>query len=116
FRDYLGPTYNRRSLYRTWVRSGRNPVLDVFDCPDPSTKTPRRAATTTPLQALALMNDSFIFRMSDALADAVKREAGNDAATQATGVYERLLCRKPSAEESAEALDFIRKHGLAALS
>ena len=38
--DPVGPTFHRRSLYRTWVRSGRNRFLDVFDCPDPSTLTP----------------------------------------------------------------------------
>jgi hypothetical protein len=114
-RDYSGATFNRRSLYRNWIRSGRNPFLDVFDCPDPSTKTPRRALTTTPLQALALMNDSFVFRMSDSVAGAVKRQAGENTARQAEAVYERVLDRKPSAEEAEDAVNFIRKHGLPAL-
>lgn len=115
FRDYVGATFNRRSLYRTWVRSGRSPLLDVFDCPDPSTKTPRRAITTTPLQALALMNDSFILRMSDALAETVQHETGDDVARQVARVYERTLSRMPTGDEAAEATDFVRKHGLAAL-
>jgi hypothetical protein len=114
-RDYVGDTFNRRSLYRTWIRSGRNPLLDVFDCPDPSTKTPRRAVTTTPLQALALMNDSFILRMCDALAERVEREAGADPAKRVRRVYELTLCRAPTAEESEDAIGFVRKHGLAAL-
>src|SRR5206468_1635413 len=50
--DRPGPSFQRRSLYRTWARSGRNSFLDAFDCPDPSTNTPRRAMTTTPGQAL----------------------------------------------------------------
>ncbi|MBC7816857.1 MAG: DUF1549 domain-containing protein, partial [Planctomycetaceae bacterium] len=61
--DPVGVSFHRRSLYRTWVRSGRNPFLEVLDCPDPSTKTPRRAVTTTPLQALSLLNNSFMLRM-----------------------------------------------------
>jgi len=38
--DAVGTEFNRRSLYRTWVRSGRSPLLDVLDCPDPSTAAP----------------------------------------------------------------------------
>ena len=34
------------------LRGGRSHLLDAFDCPDPSTAAPRRAVTTTPLQAL----------------------------------------------------------------
>ena len=30
--DAVGSSFHRRSLYRTWVRSGRNRFLDVFDC------------------------------------------------------------------------------------
>jgi hypothetical protein len=70
--DPVGASFNRRSLYRCWVRSGRSPFLDVFDCPDPSTKTPSRAVTTTPLQSLALLNNSFVLRMSDRLAQRLK--------------------------------------------
>ena len=44
--DPIGAAFDRRGIYRTWVRSGRNHFLDVFDCPDPSTKTPTRAVTT----------------------------------------------------------------------
>jgi hypothetical protein len=113
-RDYVGETFNRRSLYRTWVRSGRSPLLDVFDCPDPSTKTPRRAVTTTPLQALSLMNNSMMLRMSERLAERAKRQAGEDAAKQIVHVYELTLLRRPTAEESEEAAAFVRKHDLAA--
>ena len=61
----MGPGFDRRSLYRMWARGGRSPFLDTFDCPDPSTATPRRASTTTPLQALALWNNAFVLRMAD---------------------------------------------------
>jgi hypothetical protein len=113
-RDYVGQSFNRRSIYRTWVRSGRNPLLDVFDCPDPSTKTPRRAVTTTPLQALALMNDSFMLRMSDALSQVVKLEAGPQPTAQVERLYQLLLNRAPSDDEVRDAVEFLEKHGLPA--
>ncbi|MEZ6065761.1 MAG: DUF1553 domain-containing protein [Planctomycetaceae bacterium] len=75
--DPVGPEFERRTLYRTWIRSARSPLLDVFDCPDPSTKTPNRASTITPLQALSLLNNTFVLRMSDRLASRLRDEAGD---------------------------------------
>src|SRR5690606_13771000 len=80
--DFEGPEFNRRSIYRTWVRSGRNRFLDAFDCPDPSTKTPQRAWTTTPLQSLALMNNVLVLRLSAKFAERVARESNGEPAAQ----------------------------------
>src|SRR5439155_17758241 len=52
--------FNRRSIYRMNVNTGRSALLDALDCPAPSLNAPRRRTTTTPQQALALMNDSFV--------------------------------------------------------
>ncbi len=114
-RDAVGPTFERRTIYRTWGRSARSRLLDVFDCPDPSTKTPQRAVTTTPLQALSLMNDSFVLRMADALAERVRREVGDDGSAQTRRVFEHVFGRKPDADEAAAAERFTARHGLAAL-
>jgi hypothetical protein len=46
--DRDDPEFNRRTVYRMNVNSGKDPLLDAFDCPDPSVKTPRRSVTTTP--------------------------------------------------------------------
>ena len=63
--DPRTPGLNRRTLFRAWARGGRSPLLDVFDCPDPSTTAPRRPVTTTPLQALSLMNNALVLYLSD---------------------------------------------------
>ena len=84
--DPVGPEFNRRSIYRFWARGGKNPLLDTFDCPDPSTAAPKRRATTTPLQALALLNNSFTLRMADHLAERLEREAaGKIASSKSSG-------------------------------
>ncbi len=114
-RDFVGGTFNRRSVYRTWVRSGRNPLLDVFDCPDPSTRAPRRALTITPLQALALMNDSFVLRMSDRFAQRLQREAGPELDRQVTLAYQLAFARAPDAEEVAASQRIVGRDGLPAL-
>ena len=112
--DPVGYAFNRRTIYRTWVRSGRNEFLDVFDCPDPSTTAPRRAVTTTPLQALALLNNSFTLRMAANLAAWAARDA-SDLDQQLTRIYDLGLNRKPDAEELAEARSFVAAHDLTAL-
>ena len=112
--DKDSPDVYRRTLYRTWIRSGRNHLLDVFDCPDPSTTAPKRTMTTTPLQALTLMNNSFILRMSDRFADRVNKAAKGDTASKAKYAYRLAYGREPADEELRLASTFIDKHGLAA--
>ena len=62
--DPWAPGTNRRTLFRAWLRGGRSHLLDAFDCPDPSTSAPRRAVTTTPLQALSMMNNALVLHLS----------------------------------------------------
>jgi hypothetical protein len=111
--DPLGFEFNRRTVYRTWVRSGRNEFLDVFDCPDPSTTAPRRAVTTTPLQALALLNNSFTLRMAERLASRVTREA-DGVERQVARLFDLAYNRRPQAVELNEAKTFVAKHGMPA--
>jgi len=114
--DPVGNSFYRRSLYRTWVRSGRNPFLEVLDCPDPSTKTPRRAVTTTPLQALSLLNNSFMLRMSQRLAETERQNTTSVSSQDVSRMVERVLGRKPSELEIAELRTFATQHGLPTLA
>lgn len=108
------PAFYRRSIYRTSARSGRNGLLDAHDCPDPSATAPRRASTTTPLQALALMNNAFVLRMSDRFAERIKKDAGDDVGKQVRRAYELAYGRAATAAEAAHVQPFIERHGLAA--
>jgi hypothetical protein len=101
------------------VNSGKDPLLDAFDCPDPSVKTPRRGVTTTPLQALGLMNGSFVQRQAVwSWRSAPRRDAGGrcgppPSATRRTGWRwggrRPRFPRKPSAPVAAA-----RERGLTA--
>lgn len=113
--DPVGAEFERRSIYRMWPRGGRGGLLDVFDCPDPSVTSPRRAVTTTPLQALALLNHSFLLRMCDATAERLAREAGDDRAAQVERAFLLAYGRAPNDAERAGAATLIGQHGLAAL-
>jgi len=114
--DPVGATFDRRSLYRTVVRSGRSRFLDAFDCPDPSTKTPRRAVTTTPLQALSLLNSTFGLRMADRLADRVTRQAASTTPARVRLTFRLCFSRSPTLAEAKAAESFVDRHGLPALA
>jgi hypothetical protein len=114
--DPIGPEFNRRSVYRTWTRGGRSGLLDAFDCPDPSTTAPRRALTTTPLQALVLLNNSFVLRMSQTFARRVESEVGSDAASQVARAYQLAYTRDPSREELEDAKAIVERLGLEVLA
>ncbi len=114
--DPSKPGLNRRTLYRAWARGGRSTFLDAFDCPDPSTTAPRRAVTTTPLQALALMNNALVLHLSDALAGRLKREAGDDPGRQVELAYRLAFGRVPEGDERSHAVRVVREFGAATLA
>ena len=91
-------------------------MLDAFDCPDPSTTAPRRAVTTTPLQALSLMNNALVLHLSDAFAARLAREAGPDAGRQVERAYRLAFGRGPEPDERARAVRVVERFGPAALA
>ncbi|MBL9175415.1 MAG: DUF1553 domain-containing protein [Verrucomicrobiales bacterium] len=106
------PEFNRRTVYRMNINSGKEPLLDAFDCPDPSVKTPRRGVTTTPLQALGLMNSSFVQRQAASLADRALRLAQNDPVRAIETTWRLALGRPPSENERASAGNAAKERGL----
>ena len=117
--DPIGAEFNRRTIYRTWLRSGRSLLLDVFDCPDPSATAPKRAMTTTPSQSLSLLNNSFVLRMSQHFADRAKSDtaASRDGAnrnSQIERILELAYSRPSQPEEVRLAREFVMKHSLPA--
>ena len=105
----------RRTVYRFNPRGGRSALLDTFDCPDPASTAPRRAVTTTPLQALSLLNNSFVLRMSDYFAERILETAGDDIEKQVVLAWRMTIHRKPDATEFALASKFLADNDLAAL-
>lgn len=104
--------FNRRTVYRANVITGRDPLLDGFDCPSPSVATPRRRTTVTPSQALALMNNSFVLRQASQFARRVQKIAPDSSQNQADWAFRLSLCRTPSLEERRQLASLIQDHGL----
>jgi hypothetical protein len=110
--DPIGPEFNRRTIYRICVHSARDPLLDSLDCPEFSTRTAVRPSTTTPLQALSLMNNSFVQRQARKLAERVAREAAHDPKAQVKSLWLRCYSREPRSDELRAATKLARAEGL----
>jgi uncharacterized protein DUF1553/uncharacterized protein DUF1549 len=114
--EKFGPETYRRAVYHQNARASRIDVLTDFDAPDCAFSISRRAATTTPSQALALMNHSFTMGMAEALADRLSKEAsGEDPAAQIKRAFEIAYSRQPGGNELAAAVALVDEHGLRAL-
>jgi hypothetical protein len=116
--EFSGPTGEfsstvlRRTIYRLWARSGSLPLLESLDCPDPSVMSPRRTRTITPIQALSLLNNSFVEKCAARFAERVRREAGADLAPQIDRAWRLALARPPSDREERAARSFAARQGL----
>jgi hypothetical protein len=102
----LGGSGNHRTVYTPIVRDLVPEALTLFDFPDPSLIIGERATTTVPAQSLYLMNNPFVIRQAEALADNLLSGKGDDAARVARA-YEICYSRPPSAKEVATARKFI---------
>ncbi len=112
--DKVGPETYRRSVYHQNARAARVDLLTDFDCPDPAFAVARRASTTTPLQALTLMNHSFSLDMAEALAERLQQEAPSGALGQVVRGFILAYARPPAQEELAACKRLVERHGLRA--
>ena len=92
-----------RSVYVMNQRIQRHPYFGTFDGADPNVTTAARAVSTTPLQALYLMNAEFVHRQAEGFA-ATLAPLPTDAA-RITAAYREALARGPTAQELADAQD-----------
>jgi mono/diheme cytochrome c family protein len=113
--DAVGGDFNRRSLYRTWLRTGTSPLLDLLDCPDPSVTTPKRTVTSTPLQALALLNNRFMEHHAERFARRLQREAPGGTRAQVRRAHVLSFGRPPTSAELTFCARFAEEHGLTQL-
>ena len=113
--DEHGPETWRRAVYHQNARAANTDLLTEFDCPDPAFATPRRASTTTPLQALTLMNHSFSVDMANQFAGRLRAHSIEPLA-QVERAFAIVYVRPPSNSEQAAAVALINKHGLPAFT
>ena len=114
--EEFGPETYRRAVYHQNARAARVDLLTDFDCPDNAFAAPRRNTTTTPLQALTLMNHQFTLDLATFLAERLRQDAGADNVDQQIDrAFQLLYSRAPRAEEQQAARTLIAASDLEAL-
>ncbi len=103
----VDPSKPRRTVYTKWLRNSRDPLLEVFDPPDAYNSTPQRNVTTTPSQALLLINGQYTLQRAQALATRITKSGATDEAAAATAAYRLALGRDPSPVEKPKAVAFL---------
>ena len=112
----FGPAEFRRMIYQQKPRMQLDDTFGAFDCPDAGQITPKRNASTTPLQALNLLNSAFAVQQAGFVGQRVEKEVGSDPAVQIQRVFQLSFQRDPTPQESAAAVKLIGEYGLPALA
>ena len=123
FKDDHSPVYDyakfdpdspeglRRSIYRFVVRSVPDPFMERLDCPDPAMLAPKRGTTITAIQALALLNNPFVVRMAEQLAERIR--PARDVSAQIRLAYRLALGRDASDAEVRRLAEYAARNGMA---
>ena len=101
---------NRRSVYVFVRRNTRYPMFDSFDMPDPHESCSRRNITTSPIQALTLLNSSLTLEWAQGFAGRVLDNAGSEAQKQIEMAFRLAYGRLPDKTESRMAGEFFQSH------
>jgi Protein of unknown function (DUF1553) len=106
-----GPEDWRRMIYMTKVRQEHEQVFGAFDCPDASIVVPKRSRSTTPLQALNLLNSPFVVQQADLFAKRLEKDS-EILPQQITRAWQLCFQRTPTDEELADSAEFIKQAGI----
>jgi cytochrome c553 len=104
----------RRSVYHQNARAVRVDLMTEYDAPDCALSDPRRTSTTTPLQALTMMNHSFAIDMTNALATRITQGSPNDPIRAIQRAFLLAFSRPCGDEELLAVEQFVAEHGLQA--
>jgi hypothetical protein len=104
-----------RTVYLVQKRSVRLPMLETFDLPENNLSCPQRSVSTSPPQALTLLNDSFSVEMARRFAERLVRESGVQPEALIKRAFMLALQREPNAAEAASCLHYLEKHNITEL-
>ncbi len=114
----VAPETPKRSVYTKMIRNTKDPLLDVFDFPGRFASTPLRNTTTTPTQALLMINGSWTLKRAAALAGRLQREleisprlpwSARERNELISRAFTHCYSRQPTAAERRLAAGFLTK-------
>ncbi|MCA9104341.1 MAG: DUF1553 domain-containing protein, partial [Planctomycetales bacterium] len=99
YRQSSGDGLYRRSMYTFWKRTSPPPSMLTFDATSRETCTARRELTTTPLQALVILNDPQYVEAARVLSEQLVLRHGTELDDRWTELFRRLTGRPPTDRE-----------------
>ncbi len=104
---------NCRSVFLPVIRNSYLESLSLFDFPDPGMIVSERATTTVPAQGLYLLNNPFVIRQSERIAEQLLAKPDGDS-TRILLAYVRIVNRPPSDRERKAVEGFLASYPSAA--
>lgn len=95
-----GDKLYRKTLYTFWRRTSPHPSSMIFDATDRTTCVARRRPTTTPLQALVLLNDTQYVEAARVFAEKIILQGGS-IEQKISKAWRTATSRFPSSQEVA---------------
>jgi hypothetical protein len=97
----------RRSIYTRFIRNKKDPLLEVFDVADGLLSTPQRNVTTTPTQALLMINSTMTMKHAANWSERLTAQKLPSDAALIDAAYRTAFARAPSDTERNDALDYL---------
>ncbi|MBX7259221.1 MAG: DUF1553 domain-containing protein, partial [Candidatus Hydrogenedentes bacterium] len=94
-----GEDQYRRGLYTIWKRSFLHPSMIAFDAPAREECTAERSVSSTPLQALVLLNDPTYVEAARCFAEKIQRCGGQTPEEGIAWAFHQALARTPTDAE-----------------
>lgn len=113
--ELANPDNRRRTLYGSVSRNELNPLLRLFDFPDPNITADERTVTTVPLQQLFVLNSEFLIGNAKALVARLATTAPDDAG-RIRHAFLLLYGRPAAAAELQMGLEFLAGSAKGSLS
>lgn len=103
-----GTKVYRRSVYVYWKRASPHPMMTIFDAPNRESACVGRSRTDTPLQSLALLNETMRVESARKLAESIILEEGIDE-SRIHRLFELQVSRHASPTELAACLSLLEQ-------
>jgi hypothetical protein len=107
--DLASADHRRRTLYGFVSRHELNPLLRLFDFPDPNVTAEQRPETTVPLQQLFVLNSEFMVQNARALAARLQSLPATDETARLARAIEMLYSRPASGREVELAVAYLQR-------
>ncbi len=103
------PDNRRRTFYASVSRHDLDPMLRLFDYPDPNVTSDARTNTTVPLQQLFVLNSDFMVRQAKAFAARLTANPTESDADRIRRAYLLAYSRPPEEREVLLGLSFLQQ-------